>query len=221
MCGRYTLRANLSALVKLFGGVEFPDTTPRYNIAPTQQVLTVRQHEAEAPRAVWLRWGLIPSWAQDAKIGYSLINARADGVATKPSFRAAFRRRRCLVLADGYYEWQRQGKDKIPFHVRRPDGEPFAFAGLWEIWRNDEQTIESCTVITTEANERLRWLHDRMPVILPPVDHARWIDPAPGDPAIFMEMLQSAPDDLLEAVQVGTKVNNARNEGPDVFEEVG
>lgn len=220
MCGRFTLRANLSSLAKLFGGIDFPDLTPRYNIAPTQQVLAVRQREAEAPQAAWLRWGLIPAWAKDAKVGYSMINARADGVATKPSFRAAFKRRRCLVLADGYYEWRRQGKDKIPFHVRRPDGEPFAFAGLWESWHKDDQSIESCTIITSEANETLRWLHDRMPIILPLADHARWLDPSPCDPALVQEMLHPNPDDLLTAVQVSPKVNNARNEGPACFEEV-
>src|ERR1700682_5372401 len=144
MCGRFTLTASYEKLQQIFPLFEIPETQPRYNIAPTQQILAVRQEENARPRGAWLRWGLIPSWAKDKKIGASLINARADTVAGKPAFRSAFKRRRCLVLADSFYEWQKATKDapKQPFHIRRCDDEPFAFAGLWEHWKGEEPAVD-------------------------------------------------------------------------------
>ncbi|MFO0898004.1 MAG: SOS response-associated peptidase [Pirellulales bacterium] len=162
MCGRFTLRQVPHEWVKQLA---LPIFSPRYNIAPTQQVLAIRQREG-IREAVELRWGLIPSWADDPKIGNRLINARAETVATKPAFRQAYKRRRCLILADGFYEWQKQGKTKQPYFIHRPDDQPFAFAGLWEWWKGNVLEIASCTIITTEANELMRPLHDRMPVIL-------------------------------------------------------
>src|SRR5262245_29450802 len=177
MCGRFKLSANRQRLKDTFPLWEIPEIEPRFNIAPTQSVLAVRQQENAKPQGAFLRWGLIPSWAKDNKLSASLINARADSVATKPSFRTAFKRRRCLILADGFYEWRKGNAPKQPFHIHRRDGEPFAFAGLWEIWGGEQPALESCTIITTDANEVIRPLHDRMPVILDQRDYARWLDP--------------------------------------------
>lgn len=222
MCGRFTLKAPAEKLRETFPLFDIPDITPRYNIAPTQQILAVRQEEGGKPHATFLRWGLIPSWAKDKKIGASLINARADSVATKPSFRTAFKRRRCLILADGFYEWPK-GPKKIPkqaFHIKLRDEAPFAFAGLWEHWSGEEPAIESCTIITTDANAVLESFHDRMPVILNPCDYSRWLDPAVSDPGILQEMLHPFPPDQMTASAVGPRVNNARNEGADCLATV-
>jgi putative SOS response-associated peptidase YedK len=222
MCGRFTLSASAKRLQELFPLFEFPEIPPRYNIAPTQQVLAVRQEDHAKPNTAWLRWGLIPSWAKEKKIGASLINARADSVAVKPAFRAAFTRRRCLVLADGFYEWQKAANNgpKQPFHIRLGDGQPFAFAGLWETWSGEETPIESCTVITTDANDLVRPLHDRMPVILNPRDFSRWLDPSLSDPGVLQEMLRPFPSEPMTAVAVGTYVNNTRNEGAECLTPV-
>lgn len=226
MCGRFTLSANAQRLRDSFPLFEIPDFAPRFNIAPTQQILVVKQDDGQAARGAFMRWGLIPSWAKDMKIGASLINARADTVASKPAFRAAFKRRRCLVLADGFYEWHKnmagQGTKapKQPFHIRMRDARPYAFAGLWERWAGAEPAIESCSIITTDANEILQPLHDRMPVILDQRDHARWLDPGFGDPGVLSEMLHPFPADQMIATPVSNFVNNARNEGPDCLAEV-
>jgi putative SOS response-associated peptidase YedK len=217
MCGRFTLSANAQRLREFFPLFEIPETVPRFNIAPTQAALAVTQAENAKPRAAWLRWGLIPSWAKDKKIGVSLINARADTLASKPAFRAAFKRRRCLILADGFYEWRNGDKTapKQPFHLRRGDGQPFAFAGLWEHWAQEQPPIDSCTIITTDANDVVRPVHDRMPVILDPRDYARWLDPASADSGVLQEMLRPYPPEQMTAVAVSPFVNNARNEGAD------
>ncbi|MBI3409780.1 MAG: SOS response-associated peptidase [Planctomycetes bacterium] len=219
MCGRFTLTTVGQQLQAFFPLFDIPTVTPRYNIAPTQNVLVVRDAaEKDAkPQAAWMRWGLIPSWAKEKKIGASLINARADTVAAKPAFRAAFKRRRCLVLADGFYEWKKEpgNKTKQPFHIRRKDSAPFAFAGLWEHWEVERPAIESITIITTDANEVLKPLHDRMPVILDPHDYQKWIESSPKDPALLQELLQPCAPGEMIAVPVGTQVNNAKHEGPD------
>jgi putative SOS response-associated peptidase YedK len=222
MCGRFTLSASAQRLQEFFPLFEIPDIAPRYNIAPTQQILAIRQEADAKPRVTFLRWGLIPSWAKEKKIGASLINARADTVAGKPAFRAAFKRRRCLILADGFYEWQKGAKKgpKQPFHIRLKDGRPFAFAGLWEHWNGEEPAIESGTIITTDANDVVRLLHDRMPVILDPRDYARWLDPGASDPGVLQEMLRPYPADQMTTVPVGQYVNNARNEGADCLAKV-
>src|SRR5262249_35048590 len=157
----------------------------RYNVAPTQTVLAVRQlPQAARPEFVQLRWGLIPSWADDPKIGYSLINARSETAASKPAFRGPFRESRCLIVADGFYEWQKlQGsKQKQPYHITLKDGNPFAFAGLYAHWAKGEKPIDSCTILTTDANEMMRPLHDRMPVILDPGSFDKWLDPTQHEP---------------------------------------
>jgi putative SOS response-associated peptidase YedK len=167
-----------------------------------------------------LRWGLIPSWAKDTKIGASLINARADTIATKPSFRTAFKRRRCLIPADGFYEWKKgEGKTKQPFYIRLKKDYPFAFAGLWEHWEGpDNSAIDSCTIVTTEANDTLRPLHDRMPVILQEEDYDRWLDPKTEDPTQLCELLKPYPSEEMDAFPISTLVNNARNESAQCIE---
>ena len=217
MCGRYSLIADIQELARQF---EFDGTgfvhEPRYNVAPTQSVLTVTNREGR--RGEFMRWGLIPSWAKDASIGNRMINARGETVAEKPSFRNALQRRRCLVLADGFYEWQKVGKAKRPMRIVLKSREPFAFAGLWESWRNPEgETVRSCTIVTTQANEVLRPIHERMPVILPPEMEEFWLDGDVTDAAALTDVLLSYPDESMEAYEVSSLVNKATNNGPDLI----
>jgi putative SOS response-associated peptidase YedK len=225
MCGRFTLRTPLGLLVERFLFEMYEgELTPRFNIAPTQAVAAVRIVEPESPRQLCqLRWGLIPSWAKDRSIGNSLINARGETVAEKPSFRSAFTRRRCLVLADGYYEWQKAvaPAKKQPYYIHLADGGPFAMAGLWEAWRDETgDAIESCTIITTSANADIATIHDRMPVILNEADYAVWLDPNGSDRAVLQELLRPAPADSLAAGPVSTLVNSPRNESPECIRPV-
>lgn len=188
---------------------------PRFNIAPTQPVAVVRFGPG-ARQLAWLKWGLVPSWARDASIGNRLINARAESVADKPAFRTAFRRRRCLVLADGFYEWRRTGAKKQPFFIRLRDDRPFAFAGLWESWEGaDHSSLETCTILTTGPNELMKPIHDRMPVILASDDYEHWLDPAVQEPEQLAPLLRPYPSDAMLALAVGTHVNNPRNDGPE------
>jgi putative SOS response-associated peptidase YedK len=218
MCGRFTLTASahdIEAAFGLYEGLD-PATPPRYNIAPTQQVLALRATEA-GRRYGTLRWGLVPFWADDLKIGSRLLNARADGIATKPAFRDALKKRRCLILADGFYEWRTEGKTKQPFHIRRIDRKPFAFAGLWERWSKGATPVESCTIVTTDANDFMKPLHERMPVILDPKDYDRWLGPS-QEPASVVELLRPAANGGFEMAAVSPKVNNARFEDPACLE---
>ena len=170
MCGRYTLTVPVEILAEEFGVTgPLPEVPPSYNIAPTQEVAAVLTDDGER-RLEMLRWGLIPSWADDPGIGSRMINARSETVPEKPSFRRAFRERRCLILADGFYEWKRTNDGKQPYYIRMEDGRPFAFAGLWESWRGGREEIRSCTILTTEASDRVSNIHHRMPVILAPED---------------------------------------------------
>ncbi|MFL5244106.1 MAG: SOS response-associated peptidase [Gemmataceae bacterium] len=220
MCGRYTLAESPRKLAKRFDVPETPELPfdgQRYNIAPTQQVPIVRQRDY-AREMVLARWGLIPSWAKDMKIGNQLINARADTVATKPSFRAAFKSRRCLIPADGFYEWQKTDDGKQPFHIHMKDKGPFAFAGLWEWWLPEEgEPVESCAIITTDANELMAPIHNRMPVILAPNDYATWLK-ADGKPDALVSLLNPFPADLMEANAVSKAVNSPRNQGEKLIE---
>src|SRR5947207_1224429 len=185
MCGRFTLRTPLTVLAQqfLFELGDLPAETqvsPRYNIAPTQIVVAVCAGTSKRELALF-RWRLIPSWAKDAKITSSLINARSETLAEKPAFRTAFSRRRCLILADGFYEWKKEGKQKLPYYFQLAEGQPFAFAGLWDRWRgpdgSSEEAVESCTIVTTTANELCGEIHERMPVILRPSDYDLWLNP--------------------------------------------
>lgn len=221
MCGRYTLSVPAETIAQHFGLEAVPDLAPRFNIAPTQAAPVVRlSTEREAPVLDALRWGLVPAWAKDASGAARLINARAETAADKPSFRSALRRRRCLVPADGFYEWRAEGGAKQPYHIARPDGAPFAFAGLWEGWRRGAEPLETFTILTTDANAALRPLHDRMPVILDPADYALWLDPTATDPALVQPLLVPAPDDLLTYVAVGRAVNHVGNDDPTLVRPV-
>jgi putative SOS response-associated peptidase YedK len=207
MCGRYTLRTPPAVLVEHFRLGSVPDMVPRFNIAPTQQVGIVRRG-GDQRELVWAQWSLIPFWAKDPKIGNSMINARAESAAEKPAFRDAFRRRRCLVAADGFYEWKKTGaKTKQPYYFHTKDDRPFGFAGLWESCGE----LESCTILTTTPNELCATVHDRMPVILSPADYDRWLDPAVTDAAELQSLLDAYPAEEMLATPVSTHVNNVRN----------
>ncbi len=209
MCGRYSLTTPVEAVGRLFEVAERPNLPPRYNIAPSQEAPVVRADGAGGRVLAPMRWGLIPSWAKEAKIGYRMINARAETVAEKPAYRSAFRHRRCLVPADGFYEWRKLGAAKQPYRITRADGAPFAFAGLWERWRApDGAVIDSFTIITTVANDLLRPIHDRMPVILDPADFGPWLE------AGGVERLVPYTDAKLEAVPVSTRVNSPKHDDP-------
>ena len=221
MCGRFTLRVPTSVLVEEFMLESMDPWQPRFNICPTQSVPVIRRASAGSARTcVLMRWGLIPSWAKDAKIGNSLINARSETVSQKPSFGSAFRRRRCLIPADGFYEWQRRPGHKQPYFIRRPDDGPFAFAGLFESWNGppdakDGPAWPTFTVITTEANALMRPIHDRMPVILNAHDFDLWLDPDVQDAALLQPLLRPCPDEVLAADPVSTFVNSPTHDSPE------
>lgn len=219
MCGRFAFYSPAEATAALFGASGSLDIEPRYNVAPTQYVASVRNAEGgDARELVLLRWGLVPFWAKDPAIGNRMINARAETVAEKPAFRAAFRRRRCLVLADGFYEWHKEGPAKIPYFITLANEQQFAFAGLWEHWRSkeSEDEIESTTLITANANEFMSSLHHRMPVILEAESAERWLA---GDDEVIDYAVEHTP--RLRAWPVRRNVNNPRNEGEDLIEPAG
>ncbi len=212
MCGRFTLKTYATQLAKTFQVENAPDLTPRYNIAPTQDVAVVRlTKDGDQRELSLLRWGLIPSWAKDPKIGNRMINARGEAVSEKPSSRAAFKKRRCLILANGFYEWQKVDEKKQPYFIHQPDDEPFAFAGLWEYWAGEGQEIQSCTIITTTANSLMEPLHDRMPVILAEAAFPVWLVSDFQNKEALNNLLRPCDADLLEAYPVKTVVNNPRN----------
>jgi putative SOS response-associated peptidase YedK len=214
MCGRFTQAADGETIFKVFELPEPPELPPRYNIAPTQDVAAVRAVDG-GRRLATLHWGLIPSWAKERAIGARMINARAETLAEKPAFRAAFRARRCLIVADGFYEWQKVGGRKQPHFIRLRDGQPFGFAGLWERWHGDgEEAVESCTIVTTEANELLAPIHDRMPVIVDPQQFALWLDPSVTDTNRVAELLRPYASEAMEAYPISLLVNNPANDAP-------
>jgi putative SOS response-associated peptidase YedK len=208
MCGRFTLRTPQAVLIEHFRVNSVPALIPRYNIAPTQQIGVVREAAPSLREFVSMQWGLIPRWAKDPKIASQMINARGETAAEKPSFRDAFKRRRCLIVADGFYEWQKSGgKIKQPYYIRMKDNRPFGFAGLWERWGE----LESCTILTTEPNELCATVHDRMPVILGPADYDQWLDHSVTDAAKLQPLLDAYPASEMVAEPVSTHVNNVRN----------
>lgn len=220
MCGRFTLAVPAEQVASQFQLPQVPELAPRYNIAPTQQVAAVRAGDAGRELAM-LRWGLIPSWAKDASIGAKLINARSETAAEKPSFRSAMRQRRCLIPADGFYEWQAQAGGKQPFHITLADGRPFALAGLWEHWKSPDGTwLQSCTILTTAANELMRPLHDRMPVILHPEQYGLWLDPGLHDVGPLQELLVPYPAAEMAARPVSKAVNRVANDEPGLVAPV-
>lgn len=221
MCGRYTLIADIGDLAQRFefDGADFR-YDPGYNIAPTESVVTVRN--VDGREAALMKWGLIPFWAKDPKIGAWMINARAETVAEKPAFRNALRKRRCLVLADGYYEWQKTPVGKRPYRIMMKSGEPFAMAGLWETWRDIQgNVVPSCTIITTAANDYLAPIHNRMPVILPQEAEELWLDSRVENPISLIDILTPYSDKAIDAYEVSTMVNNARNDSPEVIARLG
>ena len=223
MCGRFALTVDPTDLQEAFPEFTFPGQfAARYNIAPTQPVLVIPNDGAG--RADFFVWGLIPSWAKDPSIGARMINARAETLAEKPAFRAAFRYRRCLILADGFYEWQAQvgSKAKIPHYIRLKSGRPFAFAGLWEDWHApDGSQVKSATIITTLPNDLMTRLHNRMPVILPPDAYARCLEPAPRQPADLQGLLTPYPSEEMSAYPVSTLINSPANDRPECIAPAG
>ena len=219
MCGRYTLKTPVDDLARQFEVDEYPSSlTPSYNIAPTQQVATVLVEDGKR-KLEMLHWGLIPSWAGDPAIGNRMINARAETVATKPSYRSAFKSRRCLILADGFFEWRKTSNGKQPFYIHMEDGSPFAFAGLWESWKNGRE-IRSCTIITTDPNELVGEIHNRMPVILHSEDYEMWLDPDFDEKEPLTTLLKPYPASEMEAYPVSRKVNKPSNNQPECIESV-
>jgi putative SOS response-associated peptidase YedK len=224
MCGRYTL-IRLNDVLEKFPWIEHspPDLVARYNIAPTQPVLGVASDHPD--QFEHFHWGLIPSWAKDPSIGNRMINARAESLAEKPAFRTALKRRRCLVIADGFYEWKKEPgtKTKIPMFIRMKDGKPFAFAGLWDTWHDPAgggAELRSCTIVTTSPNDLMKDIHDRMPAIVPPDNYRQWLEGNEIDAQRAAELLGPYPAEQMEARPVSTYVNSPRNEGEKCLESM-
>lgn len=213
MCGRYTLRTPLQHVVELFGTAINEELLPfaaRFNIAPTQLVPVIRA-DANGRRTIdLLRWGLVPGWAEDPSVGSRMINARSETASQRPAFRDAYRRRRCILPADGFYEWKKEGKGKQPYLIRRRDNEPFGLAGLWERWKRGDDEIESCTILTTSPNRLMKDIHDRMPVILSKEGCDVWLDP--GASVERLESLLVPSVEELHADPVDTRVNSPKND---------
>jgi putative SOS response-associated peptidase YedK len=222
MCGRYAFYSPREAIERVFGVAEAHEVEPRWNIAPTQYVPVVRV-DREGRRVLrMLRWGLVPFWSRDESIGNRMINARAETLSRNAAFREAFEQRRCLIPVSGFYEWRREGRVRTPWFIESVDGEPFALAGLWARWRPrgsgaSSEPLDSCTIITTDANALLAPIHDRMPVILPAEAFAAWLDPHGHDAAELARWLVPAPPERLTARSVSRAVNDARSEGPELI----
>jgi putative SOS response-associated peptidase YedK len=216
MCGRYELHTQPAAMALAFGLKYPPEITARYNIAPTQQVPIIRRNADGERELSQVRWGLVPFWAKDPSVGSKMINARAETVVSKPGFGDAYKKLRCLIPASGFYEWGKMTDGtKQPVRVAMVDDRPFAFAGLWSRWGSKDAEIETCTIITTEANELCQHVHDRMPVILAAENYVRWLDTADADPA---DLLRPYPSDAMRAYPVSTKVNSPKNDDESLIE---
>ena len=221
MCGRYAITTAPEAMRRLFGYLEQPNFPPRYNVAPTQPIPVVRLEEGKK-HFVLARWGLLPSWVKDTKTFTLLINARGESVNDKPAFRSAMKYRRCLIPADGFYEWQRHGAVKRPFFISRKDGAPFAFAGLWEHWTGPNgEEIESAAIVTTDASRSIAHIHDRMPVMLEPDMFDMWLDCKAVDAQTAAALIGPARDEALAAREVSTRVNRVANDTPDLLDAAG
>lgn len=215
MCGRYTLHTSVERLIEHFHLRQAQEIASRFNTAPSQDIPAIRG-DSQNKELAMLRWGLIPGWAKEEKTGYSMINARAETVAIKPAFRSAFRYRRCLVPADGFYEWKSVAGKKQPYYIHRRDNEVFAFAGLWEHWKGEGgKSIESCTIIVTVANDLIQPIHDRMPVILEPAAYDTWLDPQNHDGSVLVGLLKPYSAEKLEAYPVSPRVNSPTNDDSD------
>ena len=220
MCGRFTQRTDSKELARAFGVAAAPEAEPRYNITPFQEVLGVYE-SPEGREMRFFKWGLVPRWAKDASVGARLFNARSETVAEKPSFREAFRKRRCIIPADGFYEWRKEGGRKQPFYFRMKDDSPFGFAGLWERWEGEAGApVNSCTILTTEANEVLRPVHDRMPVIIHPEEYSLWLGAEAREGDLLREMLRPYPAGEMVGYPVSPLVNSPVSRGPELIEEL-
>ena len=220
MCGRLEIHSALEIIAKVFGiGPGTFEYSPSYNIAPSQEILLIVNDGKR--RLVRSRWGFVPSWSKELSAGYKMINARAESVADKPSFRSAFQNQRCLVVADGFYEWKKEGTKKRPFYIRLKSGKPFGLAGLYNIWKSPEgEQICTSTIITTDANEIIQPLHDRMPVITSPDAYDLWLDPKIRDKALLQNILKSYPAEELEVYEVTPKVNSPKNNAPENIQKI-
>ncbi|HKF36097.1 MAG TPA: SOS response-associated peptidase [Ktedonobacteraceae bacterium] len=216
MCGRYTLTIDIKTVAEKFGVPASLDTSPRYNIAPTQEVVSVMRNGES--HLAWLRWGLIPSWAKDESIGSRMINARAETLTEKPSFKGLLRSKRCLIVADGFYEWKQENGSKTPMYIALKSGEPFAFAGLWDLWKSPGgEHIRSCTIITTEPNDLVASIHNRMPAILSPGAYAAWLDPDIRDEQALSHWLAPYPAEEMMARPVSRLVNDPKHDSPELI----
>ena len=216
MCGRFTLTDEIINLQAAFQFENLEETIPRYNISPGQNILTVVSNKTSR-LGKNMKWGLVPNWAGDEKIGYKMINARAETIDSKPSFKHAFRRRRCLILADGFYEWKKTAEGKQPYRFVMKDHKAFAFAGLWETWTKGKKPLVTCTIITTGPNEVTKDVHDRMPVILPEHTYDTWLNPSFDDINELKKLLAPYPADEMEKYEVSTLVNAAKNDSPELI----
>ena len=221
MCGRFARTSPTEIFATLLQAQSTDDPPPAYNIAPTQNLLIARTTPSGSRELVNLRWGLVPHWSKGPDSKYSMINARADTLATKPPYRAPYKQRRCLIAADGFYEWKKTGSAKQPYFIRLRGGQPFAFAGLWDHWEVEgEALIESCTIITCDANQLVAGIHDRMPVILPPKLYDSWMNPKQTYMDALSDLLKPYPDLLMEAWPVSRGVNSPKNNTADLLEPV-
>lgn len=220
MCGRYALFSPAEAMRRAFAVEALPPLEVRYNIAPTQWVPVVRALEPGVRSVALLHWGLVPGWAKDRSIGNRMINARAETLGERPAYQRAFRKRRCLVAADGWYEWQTAAGGRQPWFIRARAGGPIGFAGLWESWRDPQsgEALESCTIVTTDALAPLAQIHRRMPAVLAPQSHEAWLNPAVADPEALAALLAPCDPALLEAWPVSREVNDPRHQGPALVE---
>ncbi|WP_226584918.1 SOS response-associated peptidase [Halobacillus litoralis] len=215
MCGRYTLLADETEILKEFGISRSIDGyEPRYNIAPGQQVLAVI-HDGKEKRAGYMRWGLVPSWSKDPKIGYKMINARSETADEKPSYKRLMSQKRCLIAADSFYEWKKSTSGKRAVRIQAEGRSLFAFAGLWDQWNGEEGSLYTCTILTQPANDFMKPIHHRMPVILPKEEQDQWIEPVKKNPSEVRNYLEDMKMDNLEAYEVSDYVNSAKNEGPE------
>ena len=222
MCGRFTLFTDIEEIKERFDiqGSFDEEYQFSYNIAPSQSVLSVI-NDGVRNRLGYLRWGLIPFWAKDEKVGYKMINARAETIAEKASFRNAYKKKRCLIIADSFYEWKKTPERKIPMRIKLKNHAPFGMAGLWESWKSPEGiSIYSCSVITTVPNELMTSIHDRMPVILKPEDEKDWLNPSINDPAYLQQYLKSFDSEQMEAFEVSTDVNSTKNNSPNLIQQI-
>ncbi|CDQ20473.1 Putative SOS response-associated peptidase YedK [Halobacillus karajensis] len=220
MCGRYTLLAEEAEILREFGiESQIDGYEPRYNVAPGQKVLAVI-HDGNKKRAGYMKWGLVPSWSKDPKVGYKMINARSETAHEKPSYKRLMSQKRCLILADSFYEWQKTKSGKRPVRIKLEDRSLFAFAGLWDQWGGEEESLFTCTILTQEANEFMKPIHDRMPVIMPRKKQEEWIEPIKWNPVEAKQFVDQLTMDDLHAYEVSDYVNSAKNEGPDCIHPI-